>query len=629
MRLSVTGAAIASLLAISVAPNQDQAYSPMFRGNAAHTGVSTARMFAGQGGIHWRVRTGGPVRATPAVTFERVYVGSGDGFLYALDRRNGRVIWRTDAGSPVHGSPAVTQGRIIVTTLSGKTVAVDEASGKVRWTRQAGAPLPSNTASRARYDYEYFTSSPVVAGNLVIVGAWDGAIAALDLRTGRQQWHRQTNGRIVATPAIANSTVYAPSFDGKVYALDLRTGADRWIYRTVGDTIDLAKTGYDRRGIQGSPAVANGHVYVGSRDGGVYALDQRTGELRWRASHGGSWIVGSPAIDGDSRLYVGSSDARFIQALDASSGRELWRVRVAGNVQSSPLRVGDLLIVATYTNQPEDGPAELLALNAATGAQRWRLPLGAPTVSSVVAADDELYVGTDGGEILSIHETNAAPVRLAVFHDSMLTARSTLRGSRLILEYFRGAGYQQLGADSLQAFLTARLLDGAPSVVVFATDALPRQVAPTLQDTVLFRRYLDAGGKVVWLGIPAGVLVRDSLGARAAADVPGSERLLGVSYDSIMFDNLGTSPTALGRAWGVSESVAGDFAVRPDGIRPLGLNEFGAAPAWVRNYRSNRPWTGYVQLWGLGATAANLEMTRAAAEYGLLRRATSVHPSRR
>jgi len=48
--------------------------------------------------------------------------------------------------------------------------------------------------------------------------------------------------------------------------------------------------------------------------------------------------------------------------------------------------------------------------------------------------------------------------------------------------------------------------------------------------------------------------------------------------------------------------------------------------AWVRVYRPDRPGSGFVQLWGLGATADRLPLVRAAAEYGLLRRATS-HPS--
>lgn len=45
----------------------------MFRGDPAHTGVAAGAQFNGQGGVRWRVRTGGAVRSSPAVTATRVF----------------------------------------------------------------------------------------------------------------------------------------------------------------------------------------------------------------------------------------------------------------------------------------------------------------------------------------------------------------------------------------------------------------------------------------------------------------------------------------------------------------------------------------------------------------------------
>ena len=70
----------------------------MFRGNPEHTGVSSASFFPGQGGVKWRVQTGGAVRSSPAVTATRLFVGSGDGHLYALERTRGAVLWKFAAG---------------------------------------------------------------------------------------------------------------------------------------------------------------------------------------------------------------------------------------------------------------------------------------------------------------------------------------------------------------------------------------------------------------------------------------------------------------------------------------------------------------------------------------------------
>jgi hypothetical protein len=79
--------ALASLLlsgGVAAAPTAEPPV--MFRGNPEHSGVSEARFFSGQGGIKWRVETGGAVRSSPAVTSSRVFVGSGDGFGATVER---------------------------------------------------------------------------------------------------------------------------------------------------------------------------------------------------------------------------------------------------------------------------------------------------------------------------------------------------------------------------------------------------------------------------------------------------------------------------------------------------------------------------------------------------------------
>src|SRR5512147_3080403 len=73
--------------------------SLMFRGTPTHTGVASGRLFDGQGGVRWRFQTRSAVRSTPAVTATRVFVGSGDSTLYALDRASGAPVWRFRAGA--------------------------------------------------------------------------------------------------------------------------------------------------------------------------------------------------------------------------------------------------------------------------------------------------------------------------------------------------------------------------------------------------------------------------------------------------------------------------------------------------------------------------------------------------
>ena len=591
--------------------------SLMFRGTPTHTGVASGRLFDGQGGVRWRFQTRSAVRSTPAVTATRVFVGSGDSTLYALDRASGKPVWQFTSGGPVHSSPAVARGLVVAATLGGRIFAVTESSGALRWSIQTGATLPKNISPAG--DWDFYVSSPVVVDQTIVIGAGDGNVYALDLTTGKERWRVKTGGKVRATPSVKDGIVVVGGWDGRVYAIELATGKMRWVHHTVGDTLDLKREGYDRRAIQSTAAIADGNVFFGSRDDGFYAVDFATGERKWRSSHRTSWVVGSPAVR-EGRAYVGSSDGHFIHAVEVESGRELWRTPVGSNVLSSPVLTGDLLVVGTGNTNA--GRGELLALEAATGVVRWRLPLGDAVWSSPVVVGNEIYIGCDDGGVVAIEEANATVPRLAVYYDSTATGRPFVAGGRLAFEYFRGIGYQALDADSLGRFLADRIADGIPSAVVFATDVLPNAAVPVAADTVLLRRYLDAGGKIVWMGEPIGALVRDSTGRPIGMNPTRTESLIGVPMATMDFDHNVAYPTEVGRRWGLDHAFRGDYTLQVSGaIQPLAIDELGKTTAWVRVYRADRPGSGFVQLWGLGATPDRLPLVRAIAEYGLLRKA--------
>src|SRR6185369_8227312 len=170
-------------------------------------------------------------------------------------------------------------------------------------------------------------------------------------------------------------------------------------------------------------------------------------------------------------------------------------------------------------------------------------------------------IGTDGGDVIAVRAMSDKPAHLAVFYDSTLALPLTLNGSRLAFEYFRGAGYRPLGAGSLRTFLDDRISDGAPSASVFASDVLPTDVAPVAADTVLFRRYLNAGGKAVWLGQPVGAVVFDSAGSPIGMNFSRTAKLLGVPTSSLDFDQTSAHPTELGKRWGVTEWKPGHFVI--------------------------------------------------------------------
>jgi outer membrane protein assembly factor BamB len=560
----------------------------MFRGGPEHRGVYAASGGTAFAGLVWRVQTAGPVRSSPTVAGDAVYVGSDDGTLYALDRRTGTVRWRRAFAGGVSSTPAAAAGLVFVATTD-QCVALDGRDGAERWRvpfgRELGFPWGHESGDRYR-------SSPVVAGDALVIGAGDGVLRAVDAATGAIRWTHDLGAVIRSSPAVADGIVFVGAADGSVYAVDLATGRRRWRFDTEGRALQSANFGFDRRTVQSSPAVADGRVFIGARDGFFYAIDAVSGKQLWRGDHKVSWINASPAVQGDLTI-VGSSDGRFVQAVDVASGSERWRAATGGIVWGSAAVAGGVAYVG-------DGTGTLYALDVTTGTERWQWRAGGGLFSSPVLADSTIYVGSDDGGVYAIALTAGPALRRAVFWDSTLVAQAFFRGHDPVRRWLADHGYAVLGAFGLAAWLENRVSDGAPSVLVSALDVLPSDVAAPL------RRYLDAGGKVVWLGTPPLLWPRRADGSLSLADVDraATERLLGVRHERGNFDPHGAVPTEAGRQWGLESWWIANWGADPASVTTvLARDDEGLAAAWVRRY-VDRPGTGFVRLYGVDWGAA-------------------------
>jgi outer membrane protein assembly factor BamB len=90
--------------------------------------------------------------------------------------------------------------------------------------------------------------------------------------------------------------------------------------------------------------VANGVVYIGSRNGILYAFNATTGAQLWTAATGGS-ITSSPVI-ANGVVYVGCSTlsgtcTHNLFAFNATSGSQLWTGATGATIESSPIVVDD------------------------------------------------------------------------------------------------------------------------------------------------------------------------------------------------------------------------------------------------------------------------------------------------
>jgi eukaryotic-like serine/threonine-protein kinase len=462
-------------------------------------------------------------------------------------------------------------------------------TGEVRWRLTVGPDFPWPWGHESG---DVYTSSPVHVNGTVIFGSGDGHVYALDARTGRQHWRAVAGGRVRSSPAVDGGRVYVGSADGRVYAFDLRTGALRWRYDTEGVRLESRNFGYDRRTVQSSPAVSGRAVYVGARDGFLYAIDATTGQLRWRFDHKLSWVNTSPAVH-DGVVYAGSSDGQFVQAVNAATGEEIWRAK-SGVTWSSPAVAGDVVYAG-------DGAGRVNALDRRTGQPLWTFRTGSTVYASPVPAGDLVFVGSTDGSVYALRVGVGPTVHRAVFFDSTYLRSAWIGDPALLSRYFVNRGYTLVDARGLGEFLEARTADRAPSVVVFAIDHLPPAAVDTsAPERSLLRRYLDAGGKVVWPGVPPLLFVKDpqtgNAGGLVALKWAAPTRLLGVPHDAAMFDMRGVRATEDGKRWGLPNRWRSNWGIAPDSsITVLGRDEFGLVTSWVRRYGGPEG-TGFVRV---------------------------------
>ena len=556
--------------------------------------------------LAWRVQTGGPVRSSPALIGDAVYIGGTDGRVYAIDLTSGATRWTATVGSALASTPTVSRNRVFVGARGNLVIALDAQSGKEVWRARTGTDIAAHAGGE---HWDYFSSSPVLVEQTVIVGSGDGQLHALRAESGTAMWTFKADGRIRGSPRVKDGFVVFGTIRGSVYAVSAADGRERWRFETDGFRIDSAAAGFDRTSVLAPPAFADDLVFIGGRDGRFYALSMTDGRERWRTKFEPSWIVAAAAIFGTA-VIVATSDAQCVAAFDAATGQERWRYNAKTRVLSSPIVVGDQVQVGL-----ESGA--MVSIDAMTGAERWRYQTDGPILSSPASAPGVVVVGSDDGGVYAWRDAPRGASR-AVFWDASRRARGfTPDVGERIAKHFVSAGYETLTAESLAKYLRERIADKRPSVVVFALDDLPDDVAGEPSASLL-RQYLDAGGNAIWVGvIPPGYVRRNTEGKPVEIRHDAPRQISGVSFDLGNGDAYGLNVTPDGSARGLSSFwLARGEARREDVTTVLATDEFGRPAAWIKGF-GGPPGTGFVRLWGSTSILvdAHLRDMRAVAEH--------------
>ena len=242
-----------------------------------------------------------------------------------------RVAWTYKTGGRVFSSPTLaSDGTVYVGCTDGFVYGV-QSSGVIKWKYPAGGPVVSTAA----------IGNPIGSDTTLFMGGSDGTLHAVSANYGTSKWsyirpQLHLNGKwqmrakrpIVSSAALAPEGIVYIGADTALYALNAATGS--------GGFSGTVKWAYETRGlIMGSPALdRDGRIFVGSMDGSLYALRQSDGGFIWQFDAEGG-LYSSPALDGEGRLYVGSVDS-YLYALDSATGRLAWKFRASAAIYSSP-----------------------------------------------------------------------------------------------------------------------------------------------------------------------------------------------------------------------------------------------------------------------------------------------------
>jgi outer membrane protein assembly factor BamB len=288
----------------------------------------------------------------------------------------------------------------VANVLDDRVLVGYEVVDAVRW-RAHAAPEPDehgddesgeqstvrSTAARPAIgttDWRMFQGGPARTGRTGAAAPPSGVTVA---------WQRDFDGAVHSSPAVADGLVFVGCRDGSLYACNLETGTPVWSHGTAGE-------------VRSSPAVADGTVVVGSDAGGVHALDAETGQLRWRTQTGGE-VVSSPAVVGDT-VYLGSTDS-CVYAIDFDTGDRLWTHETDGAVRSSPAVSpdGEAVYVGGF-----DG--RMYALSAGDGSRRWTHEADRGVYATPAVHADDSSDGTTvfiGGRDETLYALDAATGR--------------------------------------------------------------------------------------------------------------------------------------------------------------------------------------------------------------------------
>jgi outer membrane protein assembly factor BamB len=296
----------------------------------------------------------------------------------------------------VYTEPIVDGDTVYLGSYDGDVYAISRADGRLRWSSDDQVSIKGS-----------IVSGPVLDGGKLYFGTTEGFLYILNASDGSAaaEWPEGgvslSNRGIWATPLVDGTTIYVGTMDGKLRALEYPSAAELWAVPVSSNSGAIAELS----------AASDDSLFVATLGKEVFIVDKATGTQVGASVPADGWVWTLPAVDAGVAYYGDFEGSLF--ALDITSGSVSWDAETDGRVKAGPAIVGEWVIFA------DESPA-VSFVNRETGQVRNRVPIpDAGTVrANVVASDGVAYVVTTKGQLFKADPSNFSVVEIPIVRAS-------------------------------------------------------------------------------------------------------------------------------------------------------------------------------------------------------------------
>jgi len=365
--------------------------------------------------------------AEPVISEDKVFQGTMEGYLYALNLAGGgqdkRIAWKFKAIGSVNSAVAVEEGKVYFGANGGSLYCLNEADGQLEWEFKV-----QNPEHGAR---KHFTTS-IIHNNKLYVGGADKRLYCLDAKNGNLIWQVEADDWIRSSPIVNDNNINFATISGRLYNVNHK-GKVEWEKKISSHAIyaDLVGNGEellitdsnlnlycfnnegekiweksilssftDKEGqrifsdqlsggtfYQSKPTAAGGDLFFGTPSGFLYSVNADTGEENWKFEMGGAISVGAALADG--KVYAGQQGGeRFFYCLDAVTGELVWKQTVPGGWVWGSATVDDGMVYVPTVN------GYAVCLDGETGHIVWMYPTAKSVPAEPAIDGDLVYFGS-------------------------------------------------------------------------------------------------------------------------------------------------------------------------------------------------------------------------------------------